>query len=67
MVIGVIHARLHGADAYTADELGRLNARRTSIAPFAPYEELAAPVPARDPSEAAASTSLAANRVHGPP
>jgi hypothetical protein len=47
MVIVEIRARLHGADAYTADELARLNAHRTSIAPFAPYSELATRPPAR--------------------
>lgn len=49
MVIGEIRARLRGADAYTEDELGRLNARRTSIAPFAPYSELAMRAPVDDP------------------
>jgi len=37
-VVGVIRARLRGADAYTAAELARLNARRRSRAVFAPYE-----------------------------
>ncbi|HEX3759695.1 MAG TPA: hypothetical protein VHW23_13370 [Kofleriaceae bacterium] len=38
LVIGVIHARLRGADAYTAAELAELNAIRRSTAVFAPYE-----------------------------
>jgi hypothetical protein len=33
-----IQVKLRGADAYTADELARLNARRRSQAVFAPYE-----------------------------
>lgn len=37
-VIGVIRARLRGRDAYTAEELARLNAGRRSKAVFAPYE-----------------------------
>ena len=37
-VIGIIRARLRGSDAYTADELAQLNARRRSKAVFAPYE-----------------------------
>lgn len=36
LVIATIHARLTGADAYSADELARLNARRTSRETFAP-------------------------------
>jgi hypothetical protein len=43
MVIGVIRARLRGDDAYTPDELARLDARRTSTARFAPYDD---PTPA---------------------
>ncbi len=40
MVIAWIRARLptDGPDAYTADDLARLSARRTSQQPFAPYE-----------------------------
>jgi hypothetical protein len=38
LVIGVIHGRLRGADAYTAAELAELNAIRRSTAVFAPYE-----------------------------
>ena len=49
MVIDEIRARLRGADAYTADELARLNAHRTSIAPFAPYSALATAAPAGGP------------------
>jgi hypothetical protein len=37
-VLGVIRARLHGRDAYTAEELARLNAARRSTAVFAPYD-----------------------------
>jgi hypothetical protein len=37
-VVGYIRAQLRGADAYTADELARLNARRRSKLPFAPYD-----------------------------
>lgn len=39
MVISEIQARLRGADAYTPEELARFNARRTSAAPFAPYDD----------------------------
>jgi len=38
-VIGVIRGRLRGTDAYTDDELARLNARRRSTGRFAPYDE----------------------------
>jgi len=38
LILGVIRAELAGTDAYTADELVRFNARRTSTAAFAPYE-----------------------------
>ena len=37
LLIGEIRARLHGADAYTPDELARLNAHRHSTERFAPY------------------------------
>jgi hypothetical protein len=37
-VVGVIRARLQGRDAYTSEELARLNAGRRSKAVFAPYE-----------------------------
>jgi hypothetical protein len=36
LVLGVIRSRLTGADAYTPDELARLNAKRTSREVFAP-------------------------------
>lgn len=38
LVIGVIRARLRGADAYTTAELTELNAIRRSTAVFTPYE-----------------------------
>jgi hypothetical protein len=37
-VLGVIRGRLRGDDAYTAEELAQLNARRRSTAVFDPYE-----------------------------
>jgi hypothetical protein len=36
-VLGVIRARLRGANAYTADEIARFDARRRSKQRFAPY------------------------------
>lgn len=37
-VVGIIRARVRGGEAYTAAELAELNARRSSLAVFAPYE-----------------------------
>jgi hypothetical protein len=37
--------RLRGDDAYTPEELARLNARRTSTAEFAPYDDPPRPAP----------------------
>jgi hypothetical protein len=38
LVVGAIRGRLRDGDAYTAEELARLNARRRSTAMFSPYE-----------------------------
>lgn len=38
LAVNFIQVKLRGADAYTADELARLNARRRSAATFAPYQ-----------------------------
>jgi len=43
IVIGAIQGRLRGAQAYTPEELARLNARRTSATRFAPYDLPPAP------------------------
>lgn len=39
LLIGFVQSKLTGAAAYTADELAKLNATRTSRAVFAPYAE----------------------------
>ena len=39
LLIGFIQSKLTGGDAYSADELAKLNAKRTSRAVFAPYAE----------------------------
>lgn len=38
LVVGAIRGRLRDGDAYTAEELARLNARRRSTGTFSPYE-----------------------------
>jgi hypothetical protein len=44
-VIGVIRARLRGADAYSAAELAQLHAIRHSTAVFDPYDGSPQPAP----------------------
>ena len=39
LLIGFIQSKLTGGEAYTADELAKLNAKRTSRAVFAPYAD----------------------------